>query len=238
MDEPLECTICTVPATHSPPDSIHGVCDDAITPLDSRQWYTAFTDLPWWIELGLVTGTHHFYCGGTHAHTSRAHGDAIFIVERGAWVLVLKIEHTFPQVHSSTIDNFTMQCYPRCQQDMNSPSLPGKLLLHRNGSQPSLTWWTLCYPCLIVNLQLKSFCNYFYSHFHSHTSYNSTGCAIYSTRERLWFHHSQNRKVHTLPLSSAIKKLRHKCSWHTCTHICTLALIHNALFIHSYMCIR
>ena len=25
------------------------------------------------------------------------------------------------------------------------------------------------------------FCHYFYSHFHPHTSYNSTGCAIYST---------------------------------------------------------
>ena len=31
------------------------------------------------------------------------------------------------------------------------------------------------------------FCSYFYSHFHPHTSYNFTGCAIYSTRERFCF---------------------------------------------------
>ena len=40
---------------------------------------------------------------------------------------------------------------------------------------------------------------------HLHTSYNSTGCAIYSTRERFRFHHGQNRKLHALPPPSQIK---------------------------------
>ena len=38
---------------------------------------------------------------------------------------VLKIEHTFPQVRSSTICDLTMQCYPHSQQDVNAPSLHG-----------------------------------------------------------------------------------------------------------------
>ena len=49
------------------------------------------------------------------------------------------------------------------------------------------------------------FCRYFYSRFHPHTSYNSTGCAIYSTCGRFCFHHGQNRKLHVLPPPSAIK---------------------------------
>ena len=49
----------------------------------------------------------------------------------------------------------------------------------------------------------RLFCSYFYSRFHPHTSYNSTGCAIYSTRGRFCFHHGQNRKLHALPPPSA-----------------------------------
>ena len=57
------------------------------------------------------------------------------------------------------------------------------------------------------------FCRYFYSRFHPHTSYNSTGCAIYSTRGRFCFHHCQNRKLHALPPPSAIKNDVIMCSW-------------------------
>ena len=45
---------------------------------------------------------------------------------------VLLIEHTFPQVHSSTIYDLTTRCYPRSQPGVNAPSLPGKFQLHRN----------------------------------------------------------------------------------------------------------
>ena len=58
-----------------------------------------------------------------------------------------------------------------------------------------LTGTRLCVP----------FCRYFYSRFHQHTSYNLTGCVIYSTHGRFCFHHGQNRKSHALPPPSAIK---------------------------------
>ena len=43
---------------------------------------------------------------------------------------ILKIEHTFAQVRSSTIYDLTMQCYPHSQQHVNVPSLPGKMYPH------------------------------------------------------------------------------------------------------------
>ena len=151
---------------------------------------------------------------------------------------VLKIEHTFAQVRSSMIYNLTMRCYLCSQQGMNAPSLPGKFYLHRKVVGPS---WReeLCVtmlsmpdnrkgPCsLSVKLLSFSLVNAWSSSnqlapnsivlqlllltLHPHTSYNLTGCAIYSTRGRFCFHHGQNRKLHVLPRSSSLrnKKWRH-----------------------------
>ena len=46
--------------------------------------------------------------------------------ERNRQNLPRVLEHSFPQVRSSTIYELTTQCYPRSQQDLNTPSLPGK----------------------------------------------------------------------------------------------------------------
>ena len=97
-----------------------------------------------------------------------------------------------------------------------------------------------CYPCLTVKVVhvafqsnywaslwvtrgpyptdkplIRLFCSYFYSRF-TRISYNSTGCAIYSTRGRFRFHHSQNRKLHTLPppSGSAIRNDVIMCFWY------------------------
>ena len=44
------------------------------------------------------------------------------------------------------------------------------------------------------------------------TGYNSTRCAIYSTRGRFCFYHGQNRKLQALPPPSAIKNDVIMCS--------------------------
>ena len=51
---------------------------------------------------------------------------------------LLRVEHTFTQVCSSTVYNLTMHCYPCNQQDVSTPSLPGKFYLHRSGCRPFL----------------------------------------------------------------------------------------------------
>ena len=72
-------------------------------------------------------------------------------------------------------------------------------------SPGSLLVKLLSFSCQLIGPQLLQLL----SHFHPHTSCNSTRCAIYSTRRRFCFHHSTDRKLHILPLpsASAIKRM-------------------------------
>ena len=143
--------------------------------------------------------------------------------ETGRISCYIKIEHTFPNVHSSTIYDFTMPHYPPNQHDVSAQSLATCQVLatqEQFSVLPDVTNFVLrCYPCLTVEkgciaFQSNSlsnhkpptrlFCSYFYSRFLPHTSYNSTRCAIHSTRERFCFHYGQNRKLHALPPPSTM----------------------------------
>ena len=62
-----------------------------------------------------------FYCGGGGVEEEQ---------KRQNLPCVLIIEGTFSQVSTFTnICDLTMQCYPHSQQDVNAPSLPGKLYI-------------------------------------------------------------------------------------------------------------
>ena len=107
---------------------------------------------------------------------------------------VLKIEHTFPQVHSSTIYNFTMQCSLvvnkiwTLQAYLASSSYTGIIdsINFVSWCWQSNSWISLrvtCGPYPTDKPPTRLFRSYFYSCFYPHTSYNLTSCAIYSTQE-------------------------------------------------------
>ena len=104
---------------------------------------------------------------------------------------VLKIECTFLEVCSSMIYDLTIHYYSHMSTRCERSKLPWQVVATQE--------WLLALPDVTDKPQSQLFsCSYIHSHLHPHTSYNSTGCAIYSTHKRFYFHHSQNRKSHAL----------------------------------------
>ena len=74
--------------------------------------------------------------------------------------------------------NLVLWCYPR---------LTVKEVHTAFRSNTRVSLWVTCRPHPTQEPQTWLFHSYFYSCFHLHTSYNSAGCAIYSTCEGICF---------------------------------------------------